>query len=76
MQLVRRFNVPDPDRAEVSAFQIDVRYSAGQIEVDDLIDVDVTVRFTPPEPIQAAWWCWTSPCPPVSPPTPARWRLW
>lgn len=53
LQSVRRFNIPDPARKEQSVFQMEVTYSAGQIEVDDLIDVTAKVRFTPPEPVQA-----------------------
>lgn len=53
LQGVRRFNVPDPEQKAVSAFQIDVSYGTGRIEVNDLITLGVTVRFTPPEPMQA-----------------------
>jgi len=53
LQSVLRYNVPDPDQKEQSAFQIDVQYGADQIAVNDLIDVDVKVKFTPPEPMQA-----------------------
>ena len=53
LQSVRRFNIPDPAKKEQSVFQMEVTYSAGQIEVDDLIDVTARLRFTPPEPVQA-----------------------
>ncbi|MDI7276887.1 MAG: alpha-2-macroglobulin family protein, partial [Anaerolineae bacterium] len=53
LQSVRRFNVPAAEPRERSAFQIDVRYGTEQVAVNDLIDVDVSVRFTPPEPIKA-----------------------
>ncbi|MHB0871101.1 MAG: alpha-2-macroglobulin family protein [Chloroflexota bacterium] len=52
-QSVRRFNVPDPQKRSESVFQMQVEYGAGQIEVNDLIDVSATVRFDPPEPMQA-----------------------
>ncbi len=53
VQSVRRFNVPDPQKKAESAFQIQVDYGVGQIEVNDLIDVSASVKFTPPEPMQA-----------------------
>ncbi len=53
VQGVRRFNVPDPQKKAESAFQIQVDYGVGQIEVNDLIDVSARVKFTPPEPMQA-----------------------
>jgi CD109 antigen len=52
-QAVRRFNLLAAEGPATSAFRIDVRYSADQIAVNDLIDVTATVRFTPPEPIAA-----------------------
>ncbi|MGI5835835.1 MAG: alpha-2-macroglobulin family protein [Chloroflexota bacterium] len=53
MQTVRRFNMPDPQKKAESVFQLQVDYSVGQIEVNDQIDVQATIKFTPPEPIQA-----------------------
>jgi CD109 antigen len=53
LQTVRRFNVPDAEARDRSAFEIDVRYGTEEVAVNDLITVDVSVRFTPPEPIQA-----------------------
>ncbi len=53
VQAVRRFNIPDPERGPAAAFQVDVTYSAGSVQVDDLIDVRATLRFTPPLPVQA-----------------------
>ena len=53
LQSVRRFNVPDPQKKAESAFQMQVDYGVGQVEVDNLIDVSATVKFTPPEPMQA-----------------------
>ena len=53
LQAVRRFNVPTPQEKAQSAFQIEVRYGTEQVAVNDLITVEVRLRFTPPEPIQA-----------------------
>ncbi len=53
MQSVLRYNVPDPRKKAESAFQIQVSYGAGQIEVNDLIDVSARVKFAPPEPMEA-----------------------
>jgi CD109 antigen len=47
-QSVLRFNVPAAGDPAQSVFQLDVRYSADQVEVNDLVDVTATVRFTPP----------------------------
>lgn len=52
-QLVKRFNVPAAELAARSVFQIDVRYSADQVEVNDLLTITASVRFTPPEPVTA-----------------------
>ncbi|MGQ9684465.1 MAG: alpha-2-macroglobulin family protein, partial [Anaerolineae bacterium] len=53
LQGVRRFNVPKPAERERSAYQINVTYGTGQVAVNDLITIDVSVRFTPPEPVKA-----------------------
>ncbi len=53
LQSVRRFNVPDPARKDVSAFQITVDYGVAQIAVNNEIAVKANIQFTPPEPIQA-----------------------
>jgi len=53
LQSVRRFNLPEVDEPEGQAFQIDVTYDSTEIEVNDLLDVSVTVRFDPPTPIEA-----------------------
>ncbi len=47
-QLVQRFNVAVAETAEHSVFQLDVRYDADQVEVDDLITVRARITFTPP----------------------------
>ena len=52
-QVVHRFNRPEVELNPVSMFDIDVTYSADQIEVDDLITVTSVVRFTPPFPAEA-----------------------
>jgi CD109 antigen len=52
-QLVKRFNVPAAEAPARSVFQVDVRYSAGQVEVNDLLTITASVRFTPPEPVTA-----------------------
>lgn len=54
LQSVRRYNVPAPQEKDRSAFKIDVRYGTEEVAVNDLITVDVSVRFTPPEPMQAS----------------------
>jgi len=53
LQSVRRFNVPDAAERRQSVFQLKVDYGTAQVDVDDLIDVTATVRYTPPEPIPA-----------------------
>ena len=52
-QVVRRFNRPEVDLQPVSMFDIEVTYSADQIEVNDRITVTSVVRFTPPVPAEA-----------------------
>ena len=52
-QVVRRFNRPEVDPQANEMFTIDVGYSAQDIEVDDLLEVTVAVRFTPTDPIAA-----------------------
>jgi CD109 antigen len=53
LQTVLRYNVPDAEERNRSVFQMEVEYGTGQIEVNDLIDVNARIRFTPPEPIEA-----------------------
>jgi CD109 antigen len=52
IQGVLRYNLPAAEKAE-SAFKIDVDYDTAQVAVNDLVDVDVSVTFDPPEPIKA-----------------------
>jgi CD109 antigen len=53
LQAVRRFNVPDPDRKDVSVFQVSVDYGVSQIALNNEITVKATVVFTPPEDVKA-----------------------
>jgi CD109 antigen len=53
LQAVRRYNVPEADEVARPIFDLKVEYGAGQIEVDDLITVTATLRFDPPEPMEA-----------------------
>jgi CD109 antigen len=53
LQTVRRYNVPEATERHLSIFQLNVDYGADQIAVDDLITVNATIKFTPPEPLQA-----------------------
>ena len=53
LQTVRRYNLPDAAQARQSVFQLDVQYGVDQVAVNDLITVTATVKFTPPEPMQA-----------------------
>lgn len=52
-QAVRRFNVPQPEEKEASAFQIEVDYGTDRVEVNDTINISTTVKFTPPVPMEA-----------------------
>src|SRR5690606_21104079 len=52
-QVVRRFNLAAPEPTLQPPFVIDVRYSADQVEVNDVITVTASVRFTPPRPVEA-----------------------
>jgi CD109 antigen len=52
IQGVLRYNLLEPEEAE-SVFDITVDYDATEVEVDDIIDVNVSVVFDPPEPIKA-----------------------
>jgi len=52
-QFVRRYNLLNAASPAKSAFQINVRYSADQVAVNDRITVSVAIQFTPPEPLQA-----------------------
>jgi CD109 antigen len=53
LQTVLRYNVPEAEERQLSVFKIDVRYGVEQVAVNDLITVTATIRFTPPEPMEA-----------------------
>jgi CD109 antigen len=52
VQGVLRYNLPAAP-VTASIFDIDVEYNTAQVAVNDLIDIDATVTFNPPEPIKA-----------------------
>ncbi len=51
-QLVLRYNLPDAKKEE-EVFHINVDYDTHQVEVNDRIEIKVTVEFDPPLPIEA-----------------------
>jgi CD109 antigen len=52
VQGVLRYNLPTvPETGSV--FDISVEYGTEQVAVNDLVDVDVTIGYNPPEPIRA-----------------------
>jgi CD109 antigen len=53
LQSVLRYNLPEPEDTGEEIFQIVVDYGTESVEVDDIITVDVSVKFSPPEPIEA-----------------------
>ncbi|MHB1417364.1 MAG: alpha-2-macroglobulin family protein, partial [Chloroflexota bacterium] len=53
LQSVRRYNVPDAEQAQLSIFQMNVDYGVDEVEVNDLITVKASIKFTPPEPMEA-----------------------
>ena len=53
VQLVHRFNLPSVEAQPLRVFEIDVDYSADQIEMDDLLTVSASVRFVPMSPVEA-----------------------
>ena len=52
VQGVLRYNLPDAPAAQ-SVFDITVDYRTDHIAVNDLVDIDVTIAYNPPEPIKA-----------------------
>jgi CD109 antigen len=50
-QIVRRYNLPEVLLLRDAVFELDVQYDAEDIEVDDLLTITATIRFTPPETI-------------------------
>ena len=52
-QSVLRYNVPERQTEIEDVFAITVDYGTDHVEVDDLITVSATVRFSPPTPVEA-----------------------
>ncbi len=52
LQAVRRYNLPQPEEA-LGVFDIGVDYDTTQVDVNDIVGVDVSVTFNPPEPMKA-----------------------
>ena len=52
LQGVRRYNLPQPEEA-LNVFDISVDYDTAQVDVNDIVGVDVSVTFNPPEPMKA-----------------------
>jgi CD109 antigen len=52
IQGVLRYNLPEAEKMP-SVFDIKVDYNTAQVAVNDLVDVEVTLTFGPPEPIKA-----------------------
>lgn len=52
-QSVLRYNVPAAADTTVAAFTIDIGYDTTAIEVGDLLTINASITYTPPEPILA-----------------------
>jgi CD109 antigen len=52
VQGVRRYNLPQPEEA-LNVFDISVDYDTAQVDINDIVGVDVSVTFNPPEPMKA-----------------------
>ncbi len=52
VQGVLRYNLLEPEET-ANVFDINVDYGTEQVAVNDIVDVDVTITFNPPEPIKA-----------------------
>jgi CD109 antigen len=52
LQGVRRYNLPEPEEA-LNVFDISVDYDTAQVDINDIVGVDVSVTFNPPEPMKA-----------------------
>jgi len=48
-QVVRRFNLPEVDTTTEPILKIDVKYDTTEVEVNDLVNVSVSLTFNPPE---------------------------
>ncbi len=53
LQSVLRYNMPERRTEIQDVFDIIVDYGTDHVEVDDIITVSASVRFTPPSPIEA-----------------------
>ncbi len=51
-QAVSRYNLPEPE-AELNIFDITVDFDTADVGVNDIVGVDVSVTFNPPEPVKA-----------------------
>ncbi len=52
LQGVRRYNLPEPEET-LTVFDISVDYDTAQVDINDIVGVDVSVTFNPPEPMKA-----------------------
>jgi CD109 antigen len=52
-QAVSRYNLPQPE-AEANIFDIAVDYDTTNVNVNDIVGIDVSVSFNPPEPFDPA----------------------
>jgi CD109 antigen len=52
LQGVRRYNLPQPEET-LTVFDISVDYDTTQVDVNDIVGVDVSVTFNPPELVKA-----------------------
>jgi len=53
LQVVRRYNVLPQPGAGDEVFDLDMKYSADKVEVNDLITISASVTFNPPKPVKA-----------------------
>ncbi len=53
MQIVKRYNLPQPKKEEPSDFQIRVDYNTSEVAVNDKVKVSVEIEFTPALPMKA-----------------------
>jgi CD109 antigen len=51
-QLVKRFNIAGSDEIE-PVIGLDVEYDASEVEVNDLVNVNVSLKFNPPEIVES-----------------------
>ncbi len=53
LQIVKRYNLPQPPKQDAKDFQIKVDYNTSEVAVNDRVKVSVDVQFTPDQPMQA-----------------------